>query len=131
VTDKLAEFDWAKTTYVFTPSLSFADYRDLNQLEKGTVSTKIQWVDAKRATVTLVNTGKTVAFMVHARLVKPRTDEELAPVLWSDNFVSLLPGESRMLKVELPSGNKETEIHVDGWNVALSKVKATTSLEKK
>jgi exo-1,4-beta-D-glucosaminidase len=131
VTDKLAEFDWAKTTYVFTPSLSFADYRDLNQLEKGTVSTKIQWVDAKRATVTLVNTGKTVAFMVHARLVKPRTDEELAPVLWSDNFVSLLPGESRMLKVELLSGNKETEIHVDGWNVALSKVKATTSLEKK
>ena len=78
-----------------------------------------------------MNSGKTVAFMVHARLVKPGTDEELAPVLWSDNFVSLLPGESRTLDVELPSSTKGTELQVDGWNVALTKVKTLTSLEKK
>jgi exo-1,4-beta-D-glucosaminidase len=131
VTDKLAEFDWAKTTYVFTPSLSFADYRDLNQLDKGTIATKVRWNDTRHATVNLVNSGKTVDFMVHARLVKSGTDEELAPVLWSDNFVSLLPGESRTLEVELPSGNKGTEFQVDGWNVGLTKAKAPITLEKK
>jgi hypothetical protein len=69
--------------------------------------------------------------MVHARLVKSGTDEELAPVLWSDNFVSLLPGESRTLEVELPVGIKGTELQVDGWNVAPTKTKMLTSLEKK
>jgi exo-1,4-beta-D-glucosaminidase len=131
VTDKLAEFDWAKTTYVFTPSLSFADYRDLNQLDKGAVSTKIRWTDPRHATVNVVNTGTTVDFMVHARLVKAGSDEELAPVFWSDNFISLLPGESRTLEAELPSGNKGSELQIDGWNVPLAKVKTPTSSEKK
>jgi exo-1,4-beta-D-glucosaminidase len=118
ISDKLAEFDWAKTTYVTTPASSFADYRDLNQLQPAQVSAKIQWLNPKKGSVRLANTGKNIAFFVHAGLLKPGSDQEVAPVLWSDNYVSLLPGESRVLEVELPSEYRgKTELRIDGWNV--------------
>jgi exo-1,4-beta-D-glucosaminidase len=132
VGDKLAEFDWAKTTYVFTPATSFANYRDLEQLKPAQVSAKIRSLAPRHATVQLTNNGKSVAFMVHAGLVKPGSEEEIAPVLWNDNFVSLLPGESRALEVELPTDYKgKTELHIDGWNVAAMTIKSTAATIKR
>jgi Exo-beta-D-glucosaminidase Ig-fold domain len=46
------------------------------------------------------------------------TDEEITPIFWSDNFVSLMPGDSRTLTVTgLPDAKQEVEIKLDGWNV--------------
>lgn len=65
--------------------------------------------------VELRNNANAVALMVHAKAVKRGTDQEIAPVLWDDNYVSLLPGESRVLTAHFTSQNAELEI--DGWNV--------------
>lgn len=67
--------------------------------------------------VRIVNSGKNIAFFLHAQATKPGTDQEIAPVLWSDNFVSLLPGESRELTATV-TGAQAAKIKVDGWNVA-------------
>ena len=68
----------------------------------------------------LRNSGKSVAFFIHLRAVKAGTDEEIAPIFWSDNFVSLMPGDARTLTVSgLPEAKEEVEIKVDGWNVEL------------
>jgi hypothetical protein len=39
------------------------------------------------------------------------------PIFWSDNFVSLMPGDARTLTVSgLPDAKEEVEINFDGWN---------------
>ena len=114
---KLAQLDWAKTTYVYTPALSYADMRDLASLPR----TSVQWSTRRghgEVTVDLKNGGSAVAFFLHLRAVKAGTDEEIAPIFWSDNFVSLMPGDSRTLTVTgLPDAKEEVEIKLDGWNV--------------
>jgi exo-1,4-beta-D-glucosaminidase len=68
--------------------------------------------------VDLRNSGSSVAFFLHLRAVKAGTDEEIAPIFWSDNFVSLIPGDARALTVTgLPDAKDEVEIKLDGWNV--------------
>jgi hypothetical protein len=46
--------------------------------------------------------------MVHAK-----TGHEILPALWSDNFISLLPGESRTLKVKFPGGMLHDTLKVE------------------
>ena len=112
----LAQMDWAKTTYVTTPATRYADMRDLSQLAPAPV----QWsahagTEPGEIVVDLRNSGKTVAFFLHIRAVKAGTEEEIVPVFWSDNFISLAPEGSRTLTVKsLPSG---VELKLSGWNV--------------
>jgi exo-1,4-beta-D-glucosaminidase len=114
---KLAQLDWAKTTYANTPALSYADMRDLANLPR----TSIQWSTRRErgeVAVDLRNSGNSVAFFLHIRAVKGATGEEIAPIFWSDNFISLMPGDARALTVSgLPDAKEEVEIKVDGWNV--------------
>jgi hypothetical protein len=68
--------------------------------------------------VDLRNSGNSVAFFLHLRVVKAGTDEEIAPIFWSDNFISLMPEDARTLTVSgLPDAKEEVEIKLDGWNV--------------
>ena len=41
--------------------------------------------------------ASTVAFLVHARVVATVGGAAVLPVIWSDNFVTLRPGETRIL----------------------------------
>lgn len=76
-----------------------------------------------RLTVTLSNPTKTVALMTHLQLQHGRAGTRLLPVYYSDNFVSLLPGESRDITAEFATAalhGDEPRIAVDGWNVTTS-----------
>jgi exo-1,4-beta-D-glucosaminidase len=46
--------------------------------------------------------------------------EEILPVLWEDNYVSLLPGEERTVEARFPSkhsiGSHPT-LKISGWNI--------------
>jgi len=68
--------------------------------------------------VTLTNTGKTLAFFVRMQVVG-NDGEEALPVRWSDNYVSLLPGESRTYLAQYrPSDlHGSARVVVSGWNV--------------
>ena len=46
-------------------------------------------------------------------------DQELLPVFWSDNYISLMPGETRTLTVSVPNYRHRAavEIHGEAWNV--------------
>ena len=52
--------------------------------------------------LTLENTTGSVAFANRVRLVNPSTGERILPAIMSDNFVTLMPGESRTITVEAP-----------------------------
>jgi hypothetical protein len=71
--------------------------------------------------VTLENSSPSVAFMVHARVTRGPGGEDVTPIFWDDNYVSLLPGEKRVVvgryaPAEL--GGAKAVVEIDGWNVA-------------
>lgn len=113
----LAEMDWPKTTYVYTPAIHYADMRDLHSLPPSSV--KIHATrNVREISITLENRGKSVAFFLALHAVKAGTDEEITPIYWSDNYISLFPGESRTLTLHnLPAAEK-VDLKLAGWNQA-------------
>ncbi len=116
---ELAELDWPKTTYVNTPAIRYADMRDLASLPRASVQFSARpGQERGEVVVDVKNSSSSVAFFLHLRAVKPGTDEEIAPVFWDDNFISLMPGDARALTVSgLAEAKGEMEIKLDGWNV--------------
>jgi beta-galactosidase/beta-glucuronidase len=66
--------------------------------------------DGRRYRVTLRNAGTAPALNVHLRLVAAHSGVEVRPTYWSDNFVSLLPGETTTCVAELPAGARGLEV---------------------
>jgi len=70
---------------------------------------------------TISNPTKIPALQIHLTLRKQRTSDRVLPVYYSDNYISLLPGESRTVTIEAGSsslGSETPEIAVDGWNIS-------------
>ncbi|HEY8971239.1 MAG TPA: glycosyl hydrolase, partial [Puia sp.] len=75
---------------------------------------------SRTVTVTLTNpAGGPVAFFNRLSLVDPATKKRILPVFYSDNYVSVLPGESRTITMEYRPvpGQAAPEVSVEGWNV--------------
>lgn len=53
--------------------------------------------------VTLRNPGDQIAFFVELSVVGNRSGRLAAPILWDDNYVSLLPGEQREISGTMPA----------------------------
>ncbi|WP_194915454.1 discoidin domain-containing protein [Catenulispora rubra] len=73
----------------------------------------------RQATATVRNQGSAVAAMVRLSLLDSHSGERVLPTLYEDNYLWLLPGESRTLSVSfpesaLPSG--KPELQVEGYN---------------
>jgi exo-1,4-beta-D-glucosaminidase len=59
--------------------------------------------------------------MVHLRVTKGKDGEDLTPILWSDNYFSLLPGERRDIvsHYDISDLNAAAPIlKVNGYNIA-------------
>jgi mannosylglycoprotein endo-beta-mannosidase len=73
-----------------------------------------------RITVTLRNPADgPLAFFNRISLVDPATKERLLPVFFSDNYVSVLPGESKTITLDYTPkpGAAAPQVSVSGWNV--------------
>ncbi|HEX8892846.1 MAG TPA: beta galactosidase jelly roll domain-containing protein [Terriglobales bacterium] len=74
--------------------------------------------------MTISNPAKTLAFMVRLRLVK-EDGEDVVPAFFDDNFISLMPGESRTIGVRYRTadlGRAPGHFEVSGWNVQAQNV---------
>ncbi len=66
--------------------------------------------------VTLVN--RTAVPAINARLSLIDTaGARILPAYWTDNFIALLPGETRALTVRFPADKSAGGLHLDGWNI--------------
>jgi hypothetical protein len=73
--------------------------------------------------VALTNGAAVPAVMVHVQLRQASSGQRVLPVFYSENYVSLLPGESRALTVTTATTNFSGDaplLAVDGWNVTVS-----------
>ena len=99
------------------------DFTALARMPTVTVETAVVRADRPGVVhldVTLSNPSQVVALMAHVQLRRERSGERVLPVSYSDNYVSLLPGERRSLSVEAASrdlAGDAPRIAVDGWNV--------------
>ncbi|HXC34337.1 MAG TPA: hypothetical protein VNV43_00580 [Candidatus Acidoferrales bacterium] len=73
--------------------------------------------------VTVHNPTRLVALMAHLQLRRAGSGERVLPVFYSDNYISLLPGETRSLTIEAAAADLDGEaplLAVDGWNVTVN-----------
>ena len=107
--------DWSKYRWWRTQVESYADFSALNSLAIASVNTSVAKVDGGLE-VTLTNNSPFVAFFIRMAL-KDAAGEYVVPATWTDNLVTLAPGQSITYKciAEVPSG---ATLKVDGWNVA-------------
>ena len=132
---KASTYDWVKTRYTTSPILTYEDMTTLRKLPPAKVEASVQIVNGK-AEVHLHNTSNALAFQVavttNADESERKTGEKVSPVLWSDNYVELLPGESLMLSASLPAKMTGTpEFHITGWNIAERSLKPGTKVASK
>jgi exo-1,4-beta-D-glucosaminidase len=112
------------STWYMTPVKQYADYTALRTMPRATLGAKATFSGGEKAgeqlaRVTLHNPGKTLAFFVRLE-VTGKNGAEALPVRWSDNYVSLLPGETRVLTARYDRadlGGAAPKVVVSGWNV--------------
>jgi exo-1,4-beta-D-glucosaminidase len=115
--------DWEKSNWWTTPTATFADYTALSQLPKVRlkVATHTERQEADSITHVIVeNPSRTLAFFVRLKVNQGAGGDEILPVLWQDNYFSLLPGEKREVTATYRTaelGTAKPIIEVKGWNV--------------
>ena len=99
------------------------DLTALNQLPLVTLTAKAERQDNHRVVITLSNPTKNIAVMAHVQLRNQRSGERILPAFYSDNYVSLVPGESKTITIDAEQRDLIAEpplIAVDGWNVTVT-----------
>lgn len=116
-------YDWPKTTDRFTPVSTYEDLTQLNHLPRVKLEAqgKIEAAPGgAEARIDVRNPSKHLAFQVHLGIRPRDSDDEILPVLWDENYIELLPGESREITAGyLTSGALAAGavLVVDGWNI--------------
>ena len=125
LSSKPETLDWEKSNWYTTPTSSYADYTALSQLPKVKLNVA-QHTERKSGSedaithVVLENPSKSLAFFVRLKVNKGKGGDEVLPVLWQDNYFSLLPGERREVTATYRAkelGTAQAAVEVSGWNV--------------
>jgi exo-1,4-beta-D-glucosaminidase len=139
---KKPEFDWERTNLVSTPITSYEDMTRLLTLPKIHLKATARLRPAKDGEfvrVRLKNTSAALAFQVRLAVEAGKPSEEILPVLWQDNYVSLLPGEERTVESRFLSEHSigsHATLKITGWNiepetVVIGETGTSTSTPKK
>jgi exo-1,4-beta-D-glucosaminidase len=121
---KLAEFDWQKHDYRYTPALREPDLTALKQLPHAHVTAQPARREADGSVLLRVrNDSQVLAFQIALRALDEHAGA-VTPAFWSDNYVSLLPGESKTFAVRSSAhgGTRVSAIEVTGWNISGERV---------
>lgn len=121
VPDTLTTFDWEKTDYTHTPALRHENLNALTSLPSAAVSARAELEKTAQGHVIklhLSNSQAALAFQLRAA-IRTAQGDLVAPVIWSDNWIELKPGETTTLTALLPDSAPESPVvKLEGWNVA-------------
>ena len=82
-------------------------------------------------TVTLHNDTKNVALLSHLQLHQKKSGRRVLPVFYSDNYISLVPGESSTVSIEAATKDLQGDlplVEIDGYNVDVKPVDDPVSI---
>lgn len=109
------------STWYYTPQRAYADFSSLQTLPAAEV--QISSLAERKGndgitTVAVKNISGHLAFFLRLKLNKGTDGDEVLPVLWEDNYVTLLPGEQREIKTTYRIQDlegKEPVIKIEKW----------------
>jgi mannosylglycoprotein endo-beta-mannosidase len=82
-------------------------------------------------TLTLHNNTSHVALLSHLQLHQKKSGRRVLPVFYSDNYISLVPGESSTVSIEAATKDLQGDlplVEVDGYNVDVKPVDGPVSI---
>jgi exo-1,4-beta-D-glucosaminidase len=125
LSEKQDVFAWDKTFWAYTPMKSYADFKPINSLSVHEVKLSYtKEISGSEAIITATLTNnETIAFFSTLTL----TNKEsiiVRPVFWSENYFSLLPGETKSITCRLSKDSLEegSKLLLSGWNVKAQEV---------
>ncbi len=115
--------DEAKSEWFVTPNSSFADFTALSKLAPAKIETAAAFNPSgnmQELRVNLKNSSNTLAFFIELKVKGKKSGQLVLPIQWQDNYISLLPGEERIITARFNTGDlqgDEPVFEMDGWNV--------------
>lgn len=116
--------DWEATYWAYTPGLEYADFSGINQMEQAEVRLAHDMKAENNEiyiTADLTNESDVLAFFIEMRLIDNTTGMAVVPVFWNDNYISLLPNETRRISARVSLSDAKMEdmsLVMEGWNVS-------------
>ena len=99
---------------------SAGNYHYLQNMPKASVLAAAQLIEEGTIEVTISNKeGNPLAFFIRLSLVDEITGKRILPVFYSDNYISILPGESKKILIQPPDLTLKPnhKVSLKGWNV--------------
>jgi exo-1,4-beta-D-glucosaminidase len=118
--DKIIE---NKSTWYQTGS-TYANLEDLNKLPAVRIEVRklvARKGDRYNVTAVLTNPTSHLAFMTYLSITRGKDGTTVLPVFWEDNYISILPGETRTIHGYVYAGDLRglaPGLRVSGWNVS-------------
>lgn len=113
--------DWDNSTWYYTPVTKYVDYKALISMPTVTVSASLKQLPARdglaQVQVVLSNPSATPAVFMHLSVINKKTQDEITPVFWSDNYVTIFKGESVTLTAAFSGNWSDCEVVMSGVNV--------------
>jgi exo-1,4-beta-D-glucosaminidase len=109
--------------FYWLPGQGTTDYKALQKLPPVKLDSTMRIENAgadKLARVKIANPTTHIAFFIQLALTKGAGGDEILPVLWSDNYFSLPPGETREFTARVATrdlAGKKPALEVGGWNI--------------
>lgn len=100
-------------------------YTALNKMPTAPLTIKVNKVGNGKLNVMLSNADKNpVAFFNRIALLNEATNERILPAFFNDNYISILPGQTKTIQIDYPEQYDAIKkaVHVYGWNVAEQKI---------
>ena len=111
------EPEYDKSNWYYTPNKGYASFTELKAAQEAEVEATWSVVEGG-ATVELTNKSDHLAFFIEMRIAD-QAGATVLPVMWSDNYVTLLPGETRTYQATFNEGKDAAphQLEIKGFNV--------------
>lgn len=117
-------FYWRGTTY--------QNYTALNSLSTVSPGYSASYATTNGTTTimaTFTNAGPEVAFAARLKLLNATSGQRVLPAFYSDNYFSLVPGDSRTISIQFtnsPVASGPLQLVLTGWNIPTQQVLTLT-----
>ncbi|MBR3405824.1 MAG: glycoside hydrolase family 2 [Bacteroidales bacterium] len=115
---ELNRYKWHRADWWGIPIEKYTNMRFVTRLPKTTLGMQVVPADGGYD-VTLTNDSDVIAYQNILKALDQKG--ELIPgTFWTDNFFTVLPGESRTVHCTLPAGCTQAKIGFSGWNAKIA-----------
>ena len=110
-------------------SAKYQDYQDLNKMAISNINAHVRVKKAEKKSnieIELENDSQQIALMARLKLVQSQSKKRVLPAIYSDNYISMFPGEKRKINIEFETKDLEGDspsIIIEGWNVLEHEIK--------